>query len=115
MSSPDSLNYSDSRRDGFGTLPCLRRSRRNSRLPYLNAAEKDKLGGVEYRAICLLSIIVPVYFVLWQFLGAIAVGASIALNHASLTERNGIDPWLVFLTSVASEGKRAFASIKQIS
>ncbi|KAN0066703.1 Cation transport domain containing protein [Elaphomyces granulatus] len=72
----------DSRRDGVGALPCLRGSRRNSTLPYLNAAEKDKLGG---------------------FLGAIAVGASIALNHASLTERNGIDPWLVFLSSAALE------------
>jgi Cation transport protein len=73
-------------------------SNRDSKFPYLSAAEKDKLGGVEYREICLLSIIVPVYFVLWQFLGAIVVGASIAMNHASVTETNGLNPWLVFVS-----------------
>jgi hypothetical protein len=66
---------------------------RNSTFHDVSEAQREKLGGVEYRAITFLSILVPVYFVLWQLLGCLGVGAYLARNKASLTERNGINPW----------------------
>ena len=47
--------------------------------------ERRKLGGIEYDAICLLSHFVPIYFVLWQLLGALSVGAWFQVNAADLT------------------------------
>lgn len=66
---------------------------RNSSFHHLSEAERRRLGGVEYRAICLLSVIVPLYLFLWQFLGALAVGAYVARNHADLARQNGLNPW----------------------
>lgn len=68
---------------------------RNSSFHHLSEAERRRLGGVEYRAVCLLSVIVPLYLFLWQFLGALAVGAYVARNHGDLTRQNGINPWCV--------------------
>jgi hypothetical protein len=66
---------------------------RNSTFHDLSEEEREKLGGVEYRAIRLLFIIVPTYFVLWQLLGCLAAGAYLAKNKASVTEENGLNPW----------------------
>jgi hypothetical protein len=66
---------------------------RNSSFHHLSEAERRRLGGVEYRAVCLLSVIVPLYLCLWQFLGALAVGAYVARNHATLAKQNGLNPW----------------------
>ena len=66
---------------------------RNSQFHSLTLAEREHLGGVEYRAITLLAIIVPTYFVLWQLLGSLGIGAYIARNRASTTLQNGINPW----------------------
>ena len=66
---------------------------RNSQFHNLTLGEREHLGGVEYRAITLLAVIVPVYFVLWQLLGSLGVGAYIARNRASTTLQNGINPW----------------------
>lgn len=66
---------------------------RNSSFHHLSEAERRRLGGVEYRAICLLSVIVPLYLFLWQFLGALAVGAYMARNHGDLSRQNRLNPW----------------------
>lgn len=66
---------------------------RNSSFHHLSEAERRRLGGVEYRAVCLLSVIVPLYLFLWQFLGALAVGAYVARNHGDLARQNGLNPW----------------------
>ena len=66
---------------------------RNSQFSSLTSAERDHLGGAEYRAIALLAVIVPVYFFLWQFLGALGVGAYVANNRRAMTEANGLNPW----------------------
>ena len=66
---------------------------RNSQFYSLTEAERERLGGVEYRAVKLLEIIVPLYFVLWQLLGCISIGAWIALNDADVTLQNGVNPW----------------------
>lgn len=66
---------------------------RNSQFHSLTLAERESLGGVEYRALTLLEVIVPLYFILWQFLGCIGLGAWVALNAADTTLQNGLNPW----------------------
>lgn len=62
---------------------------RNSQFHNLSERERRKLGGIEYDAICLLSWLVPLYFVLFQLLGALAVGAWITANRPEATRTNG--------------------------
>lgn len=66
---------------------------RNGQFFGLSRAERDHLGGVEYRAIQLLAWIVPIYFVLWQLLGCLGLAAYVAHNKASVARENGINPW----------------------
>lgn len=66
---------------------------RNSQFSSLTLAEREQLGGVEYRAIEVLAVLVPLYFVLWQFLGALGLGAYIAHNRRDVAEGNGLNPW----------------------
>jgi hypothetical protein len=66
---------------------------RNSQFHNLSEAERRKLGGIEYDAVCLLSWLVPAYFVLLQLLGALGVGAWITANRPSLARTNGLDPF----------------------
>lgn len=66
---------------------------RNSHFYNLSIADRERLGGVEYRALELLTMVVPLYFVAWQFLGFIGVGAWIKNNGQDLTEGNGLNPW----------------------
>ena len=66
---------------------------RNAQFFGLSKAEREHLGGVEYRAITLLAYVVPVYFVLWQLLGCLGLGAYMAHNKASTAYENGINPW----------------------
>lgn len=69
---------------------------RNSQFSSLTLAEREQLGGIEYRAIEVLAVLVPLYFVLWQFLGALGLGAYIAHNRRDVAEENGLNPWWVF-------------------
>lgn len=62
---------------------------RNSQFHNLTEKERRKLGGIEYDAICLLSYVVPIYFILWQLLGALGVGAWFQINAPGVTLRNG--------------------------
>jgi hypothetical protein len=48
---------------------------RNARFFGLSKEERKHLGGVEYRAIELLAWVVPAYFILWQLLGCLGLGA----------------------------------------
>lgn len=68
---------------------------RNSQFYSLTLSERERLGGVEYRAVMLLEIIVPVYFVLWQLFGCIGLGAYVATYRADTTLQNGLNPWYV--------------------
>ncbi|KAK6340335.1 hypothetical protein TWF730_002098 [Orbilia blumenaviensis] len=61
----------------------------------LDQQQRFNLGGLEYRAIYLLSWIVPVYFILLQFLSCISLGAWIATYKADVTRANGLNPWWV--------------------
>lgn len=66
---------------------------RNSQFHNLSEAERRKLGGIEYDAVCLLSWLVPTYFVLLQLLGALGVGAWLKVNNPSVTDTDGLDPF----------------------
>lgn len=66
---------------------------RNSQFSSLTLAERERLGGVEYRAVSILAVVVPLYFVLWQLLGCIGLGAYIAINRQDTTTANGLNPW----------------------
>lgn len=66
---------------------------RNSHFSNLSIADRERLGGVEYRTLEVLIIVVPLYFVAWQVLGAIGMGAWVANNARNLAEGNGLDPW----------------------
>jgi len=68
---------------------------RNSQFHNLTLAERERLGGVEYKAVSLLAIIVPLYFALWQLLGCLGLGAYIANRRADTTLQNGLNPWWV--------------------
>lgn len=59
----------------------------------LSKEEREQLGGYEYRALKLLSIVVPLYFALWQLLGCLSLGAWIAYNKPEVTIANGLNPW----------------------
>jgi hypothetical protein len=62
---------------------------RNSQFHNLSEKDRKRLGGIEYDAVCLLSWVVPVYFVLWQLLGAIGVGAWLQINRPATALTNG--------------------------
>ncbi|KAI8160276.1 Low-affinity potassium transport protein [Colletotrichum sp. SAR 10_70] len=66
---------------------------RNAQFHSLTAAERSRLGGHEYRALRLLSVVVPLYSILWQVLGAVALGAWIANNMPTTATSNGANPW----------------------
>lgn len=68
---------------------------RNSQFHHLTHEEREQLGGVEYKAICFLSVVVPLYFVLWQLLGAVGIGAYVWNNRASTARENGLNPFWV--------------------
>lgn len=56
-------------------------------------AERRRLGGAEYKAVVFLSWVVPLYFVAWQLLGTLAMGAYMNRYHASIALENGLNPW----------------------
>lgn len=66
---------------------------RNSQFSGLSLAEREKLGGVEYRAVTILSVIVPLYFILWQMLGCIGLGAYVAYNRPDAPAANAENSW----------------------
>jgi len=66
---------------------------RNAQFYGLSREEREHLGGVEYRAITLLGWVVPLYFVLWQLLGCIGLGAYMKMNKEEVIRANGINPW----------------------
>ncbi|KAL0934851.1 cation transporter [Colletotrichum truncatum] len=75
------------------TLLSATKEGRNSQFHSLTASERSRLGGHEYRALRLLSVVVPLYSVLWQLLGSLALGAWIANNMPAVATSNGANPW----------------------
>ncbi|KAL8783681.1 MAG: hypothetical protein Q9213_004475 [Squamulea squamosa] len=68
---------------------------RNSHFSGLSIDDRERLGGVEYRTLEVLIVVVPLYYFSWQVLAAIGMGAWVANNGRHLTEENGLNPWWV--------------------
>jgi hypothetical protein len=66
---------------------------RNSNFHHLDSRERERLCRTEYKAVVFLSWTVPIYFVTWQILGCLSLGAYISANFSSVTRENGLDPW----------------------
>lgn len=66
---------------------------RNSSFHGLTPAERDELGGVEYRAVSFLSVIVPVYWLSFLILGIVGVGGWLEANHPEVSRSNGLSPF----------------------
>ncbi|QBZ57355.1 hypothetical protein PoMZ_02279 [Pyricularia oryzae] len=67
----------------------------NRHVAKLTSEERCRLGGVEYRAIRLLAVVVPLYSALWQVLGCLALAAWIQVNLPHPPVNNGLSPiWL---------------------
>ncbi|KAF3399952.1 Low-affinity potassium transport protein [Penicillium rolfsii] len=66
---------------------------RNSQFYGLTFAEREKLGGVEYKAVSFLSIIVSLYFLVFLALGIVGMGSWLAANHPEVSEVNGLSPF----------------------
>ncbi|KAI8278233.1 hypothetical protein K4K60_006387 [Colletotrichum sp. SAR11_57] len=66
---------------------------RNGQFFDLTEEQREYLGGVEYRALKILFTIVCVYFVLWQLLGAITLGAWSYTHSQSITAVNSQNSW----------------------
>lgn len=66
---------------------------RNGQFFDLTEEQREYLGGVEYRALKVLFTIVCVYFVLWQLLGSITLGAWLYVHSQSITAVNSQNSW----------------------
>lgn len=83
---------------------------RNSQFHGLTASEREKLGGVEYKAICLLSVIVPLYFVLFNMLGFLGLGTWMAVNRPSTARENGLSPfWTGSFLAISAFGNNGMS------
>lgn len=83
---------------------------RNSQFHGLTPSEREKLGGVEYKAICFLSIIVPLYFVLFNVLGFIGLGTWIAINRPDVALTNGLNPfWTGSFLAISAFGNNGMS------
>lgn len=66
---------------------------RNSSFHGLTPAERDKLGGVEYKAISFLSVIVPIYWLSFLILGIVGMGGWLEANRPEIPRANGLSPF----------------------
>ncbi|KAJ5948297.1 hypothetical protein N7466_001312 [Penicillium verhagenii] len=66
---------------------------RNSQFHGLTSAEREKLGGVEYRAVSFLSVIVSLYLIGFLGLGIVGMGTWLQVNHPEKATENGLSPF----------------------
>jgi hypothetical protein len=86
---PSQTWHKDERRD----LASVASVSRNSNFHHLTEADRLRLGGREYRAVTFLGWIVPIYFVIWQLLSCLGLGAYVNRYFPNTTRQNGLNPW----------------------
>lgn len=64
----------------------------NSQVSNLTLAERERFGGIEYRAVTFLAVIILMCFLLWQKVGSLGLGAYVARNWPNTTLENGLNP-----------------------
>ena len=78
---------------GTRGFPSMKRASRNSQFYGLSVEERAELGGVEYRAVSFLSILVPVYFFSFVIIGVVGMGCWMVVNRPSIARDNGLHPF----------------------
>ncbi|KAE8355361.1 cation transport protein-domain-containing protein [Aspergillus coremiiformis] len=66
---------------------------RNSQFYGLTPEEREKLGGVEYKAVSFLAVIVGLYWLMFLIIGMIGVGGWLEANHPDIARENGLSPF----------------------
>jgi Trk-type K+ transport system membrane component len=66
---------------------------RNSQFRGLTLEERDRLQGVEYKAISFLSVIVPLYWVSFLGFGIVGMGTWLSVNKPEVPRANGLSPF----------------------
>jgi potassium uptake Trk family protein len=66
---------------------------RNGQFFNLDSDQREYLGGVEYRSLKFLSVFIMMYFLLWQFFGAITLGAWMYVFEKEACAVNEQNPW----------------------
>ncbi|KAL4818665.1 cation transport protein-domain-containing protein [Aspergillus spinulosporus] len=66
---------------------------RNSQFHGLTLEERDRLQGIEYRAVSFLSVIVPLYWVLFLCCGILGMGIWLEVNKPQVPRDNGLSPF----------------------
>ncbi|KAL5049610.1 hypothetical protein BDW71DRAFT_175098 [Aspergillus fruticulosus] len=66
---------------------------RNSQFHGLTLEERDRLQGVEYKAVSFLSVIVPLYWVLFLCGGVLGMGIWLVVNKPQIPRDNGLSPF----------------------
>ncbi|GAB1199223.1 hypothetical protein APSETT444_008569 [Aspergillus pseudonomiae] len=66
---------------------------RNSQFHGLTPDERDRLGGVEYKAVSFLAVIVALYWLMFLIIGIIGVGGWLEANHPDISRENGLSPF----------------------
>ena len=74
-------------------LPSRSLGSRNSQFHELTFEDRAEFGGIEYRAISLLSILVPVYFFSFLIIGLVSMGIWMLVNHSYVARDNGLHPF----------------------
>jgi potassium uptake Trk family protein len=83
---------------------------RNSQFHGLSEEEREKLGGVEYKALRFLAWIVPTYWISWQLLGALGMGAYMYSVRPDEARANGLDPfWTGSFFAISAFGNSGMA------
>ena len=83
----------DSSKSNLGFFSAAGLIGKNSQFSRLTLAERERLGGAEYRAVTFLAVIVPMYFFLWQLLGCLGLGPYVARNRPNTTQTIGLNSW----------------------
>lgn len=65
----------------------------NGQFHGLSSEEREQIGGCEYRALKLLALTVPLYFILWQLFGALALGAWMSVHAQQRSADVHAEPW----------------------
>ncbi|KAJ5832615.1 hypothetical protein N7474_000926 [Penicillium riverlandense] len=93
---PDDKNHSRNAIQLFShMIPKLKSMIRDTR-KYLTSRRPvhgDELGGVEYKALSFLSVIVPLYFIMFLILGILSIGSWLSLNRPDIPRKNGVFPF----------------------
>jgi hypothetical protein len=66
---------------------------RNSQFHGLTLEEREELGGVEYKAVSFLSVIVLIYWATFLIIGIVGVGGWLEANHPEIPRANGLSPF----------------------